>query len=319
MASLTIKGQPEWRENVPSELLPVAEDLLNYLLQVPVMIPTACPWCERREFIKRDPRLYECHHCKRRFTPWTGTPFANCRHQESWATYGMLRLSGLMPLQAGRRSGLSHGAHEYRESVIESLIIERWPALLNCWRGFTGNQKPKPLRTAPFASKEEAEAHHNHEYVQCLECGKLYSSVGIHIRTHGMTPREYREKWQIMRKIPISGFSKRRIHSASVKNQIAIGNLDPLELAAAMHDANAKNGRKKPFGTKYIAEMHANRLREKRLWEQSPAIKTHDDGLRQQAVIRMKARKESGEKVKDIAAEFGVRYQTLYAWLKKYG
>lgn len=319
MANLTIKDQPEWRENVPSDLLPAAEDLLGYLLQVPVMIPTACPWCGSDEYIQRDPRLYGCRWCKRSFTPWTGTPFANCRHQESWATYGMLRLSGLMPSEAGGRSGLSHGAYEYREGVIESLIIERWPELLSCWRGFTGNRKPKPLRSTPFKNQKEAEEHHNHEYVQCLECGKLYASVGIHIRTHGMTPGEYREKWQIMRKIPLAGFSKRRKHSAFVKRQIALGNMNPLELAAAMRDANERNGRKKPFRTKYTAQMHTDRLKAQRVWEQSPAIKTFDEECRRKAIIRMKARKESGERVRDIAAEFGVGYQTLYTWLKKYG
>lgn len=274
----------------------------------------------RKNFVLRDPRLYECRNCKRRFTPWTGTPFANCRHQDSWSAYAVLRLAGLLPGKAGDTAGLSHGAQTYREEVLEDLIVRRWPLLLACWRGFVGNQKPVPLRTTPFSSKEEAEAHHNHEYVQCLECGKLFSSVGTHVRmAHDMTAMEYREKWQIMKKIPISGFAKRRQHSEFIRKQIEVGNVDPVALVQAMHEANAQNGRKKPFVTKYIAEMHTKRLQAQRLWEQSPAIKMLDENTRLAAVARMQARKETGEKVKDIALELSVACQTLYSWLKKYG
>lgn len=309
-----------WRENVPAALYAEADAFLGFLRLIPVMKPVCCPWCAAKNFILRDPRLYECRNCKKRFTPWTGTPFANCRHQDSWAAYAVLRLAGLLPGQAGETAGLSHGAQAYREDVLEKLITRRWPLLSDCWRGFVGNQKPVPLRTTPFSSKEEAEAHHNHEYVQCLECGKLFSSVGTHARlAHNMTALEYREKWQIMKKIPISGFAKRRQHSEFIRQKIASGEVDPMALAQAMHEANVLNGRKKPFGTKYIAEMHTRRLQSQRLWEQSPAIKIVSESIRLSAVARMQARKKTGEKVRDIALELGVACQTLYSWLHKYG
>lgn len=309
MANILISNS--WRENVPVDLHAEADAFLGFLRLISVMKPVCCPWCTAKNFILRDPRLYECRSCKKRFTPWTGTPFANCRHQDSWAAYAVLRLAGLLPGKAGDMVGLSHGAQAYREEVLEDLIARRWPLLLECWRGFVGNQKPVPLRTTPFSSKEEAEAHHNHEYVQCLECGKLFSSVGTHVRlAHDMTAMEYREKWQIMKKIPISGFSKRRLYSEFIRQKIASGEVDPMALAKAMQEANALNGRKKPFGTAYIAEMHTKRLQSQRLWEQSPAIKIVDVSTRLAAVARMQARRESGEKVKDIALELGVLVAT---------
>ncbi|OMQ27328.1 hypothetical protein [Serratia oryzae] len=60
----------------------------------------------------------------------SGTPFANCRHQEKWPVYAAYRLAGYVNYHAAQLSGLSTSTSQYRESVIRQLLSERWPALL---------------------------------------------------------------------------------------------------------------------------------------------------------------------------------------------
>ncbi|MCX8965999.1 hypothetical protein EHW66_13660 [Erwinia psidii] len=309
-----------WRNRLPPELHVDAEALLVFLRSVPDMKPEHCPLCGGAKLIQRDPRLYECRECRRRFTPWTGTPFANSRHPESWATYAEARLCGMTAGKAYGIAGLSHGAGEHRESVISQIISKRWPRLVRCWNGPGGaDLQVTSLRDTPFTSKEEAWAHHNHEYVQCLECGKMFASLEPHLRgRHGMRALEYREKWQIMQQIPISGLAKRRLHSASIKEKIASGQVEPLVLAAAMNEACRKNGRKKPFVTAYMAELHRDRLQKQQPWLQSPAIKTVDEDIQRQAALRMHLRHQNDERVETIAEEFGVVKQTLYVWMKRW-
>lgn len=308
--------------NLPVHMHATALELIDCLTKIPTMKPEKCPWCASLKITQYPsaPRMYHCQACHRRFTPWTGTPFANCRHQDRWGLYARARLSGLRLHQAGQVSKLSHGACEYREGVIEAMIADRWPSLMPWWLGLMSHDREKtaPLRTTPFTSKEEAWAHHNHEYIQCLECGKIYSSLNVHLQhAHSMSAMEYREKWQIMKQIPLAGFANRRSHSDAINEKIRNGEVDPLALAVAMQEACRLNGRKRPFNPDYIGKMHGNRLKAQKLWEQSPAIKTVDVATRQHAVLRMKQRYQTGEKVKDIAHDTGVAVQTLYAWLKR--
>ncbi|MBM1020213.1 hypothetical protein EIC82_03880 [Enterobacter sp. A11] len=315
--------QEDWLAILPRQLQPDAIALVRYLKGIPAMKPVGCPWCDSLNITgyPSDPRMYHCRDCDRRFTAWTGTPFANCRHQERWTLYARARLSGLRQHQVGQLTGLSHGACEYRQAVIETLIAERWPPLMPWWLGQISRDraKPAPLRTGPFISKEEVWAHHNHEYVQCLECGKIYSSLNRHLNhAHSMSTMEYREKWQIMKQIPLAGFANRRSHSDSINEKIRNGDVDPLALAAAMQEANRLNGRAKPFNPEYIGRMHGDRLKAQKLWEQSPAIKTTDSAIRERALRRARQRHDTGEKMKDIAREAGVVVQTLYIWLKRW-
>jgi transposase-like protein len=320
---MTIDVQGYWQTIVPQMLHAEASQLLAYLQSVPEMKPQQCPWCDRQYFshYPSDDNGYYCRDCGRRFNAWTGTPFSNCRHQALWGQYAHARLTGSGMHKAGQLTRLSHGACEYREKVIQQLIVERWPTLTGWWLGQLdrSSKTTVPLRTIPFASKEEALAHHNHEYIQCLECGKLFSFLGTHLRkAHEMPAMVYREKWQIMKQIPLSGLANRRGHSRSISDKIRLGDVDPMALAALMHEANQAKKRKRPFNTRYIGEMHRQRLKTQKLWEQSPAIKTTDRAIREQAVSRARQRNVSGEKMKDIARDAGVVVQTLYVWLKRW-
>lgn len=169
--------------------------------------------------------------------------------QERWAIYAAVRLYGHIPSQAVELTHLPHATCELRDRVIKQLIKEHWPALADWLNGYVDRSgiyhRSKPLRSMPFTSKEEAWDHHNHEYVQCLECGKIFSSLNIHLQTaHALSAQQYREKWQIMKQIPLAGFAKRGKHSASIKAKIARDDVDSMVLVAAMQEANRINGKK---------------------------------------------------------------------------
>ncbi|KFK92271.1 hypothetical protein IV04_07645 [Serratia sp. Ag1] len=107
----------------------------------------------------------------------------------------------------------------------------------------------------------------------------MFSALGAHLRiTHGMSAMEYREKWQILKKIPLSGFANRRRHRDYINHQIAIGAVDPYELAGLMQEANRQKPKAKLFKTRYDLE-----------------------GSRQS----MLERHQTGESAKSIAKGFG--------------
>ena len=296
---------------------------MTYLGSVQNMVPQLCPRCNSQDIRKHlsGKRLYRCRSCCRSFTPWTGTPFANCRRQELWDKYARARIGGGTLRGVGKLFALSPDACKYREVIIRSLLNERWPELGNWWLQMTGLRINSALavRTTPFASKEEAWEHHNHEYVQCLECGKMFSFLGAHLhKAHQMSARQYREKWQIMQKIPLAGLANRRAHSSAIKAKIADGDIVPLDQVAIMLEKNRLNKRNKPFNPDYILQEYENSLTSKRLWEQSSAIRCIDKSVQQQAAIRMQLRRTSGESVQSIAESFGVSKQTIYVWARRW-
>ena len=55
------------------------------------------------------------------------------------------------------------------------------------------------------------------EYIICLECGQEFISLKRHIsKAHGLSPDEYRKRWQLARKYPMSAphYSARRTEIA---------------------------------------------------------------------------------------------------------
>ncbi|MEF3097850.1 helix-turn-helix protein [Raoultella ornithinolytica] len=313
----------QWKRKVPELLHFQFEQLMDYLGSIPNLVPQNCPRCHSPEFRQHHSvkRLYKCNNCCRSFTPWTYTPFANCRRHDLWAKYVHARVDGLTFRDIGKHFSLSSDACKYRELIVISLLKERWPELCDWWLQMAGIRinSPPVLRTTPFSNKEEAWEHHNHEYVQCLERGKMYSFLGTHLhKTHHMSARQYREKWQIMQKIPLAGLANRRAHSLAIKEKIINGDIVPLEQVAMMLETNRRVKRNQPFNPNYILQEYENDLKSKRLWELSPAIKCIDQSIQQQAAIRMKLRGISGESVQSIAEAFGVSKQTIYVWVRRW-
>lgn len=311
----------EYHASLPLKLYPAADALIEYLIRAPFDEPDACPWCQSHQFFSYPAdKIYRCKACKRGFAKVTGTPFANCRYLEKWAAYARFRLGGHTVNQAGELSGLSHGAAEHREKMIGQILTERWPDLLFWWNGLrqlTADGRPAPLRTTPFTSLEEARAHHEHEYIQCLECGKMFSQLSGHLITiHEMTALAYRHKWQIMKQVPLAGLGCRQKHSSSIKEKIASGEVDPLALAALMQEANRERPKKKPFKTQYELETSRQSMLERQPWHISPAIKMVDEETKRKAVELMNNR-GPGVSIKAVAKELGMWPSVLYKWRKQ--
>lgn len=147
----------------------------------------------------------------------------------------------------------------------------------------------------------------------------MFSALGAHLRiTHGMNAMEYREKWQILKKIPLSGFANRRRHRDYINHQIAIGAVDPYELAGLMQEANRQKPKAKPFKTRYDLEGSRQSMLERQPWHISPAIKIADDSVKRAAAHRMQQRHLTGESAKSIAKEFGVWPSTVYDWERQF-
>ncbi len=311
----------EYHPSLPPALTQAANALIDYLAHAPFTAPAQCPWCASRHFLSYPKeRRYRCKGCQRAFTPVTNTLFAHCRHQEKWAAYARYRLAGQAMYQASMLCGLSHGAGEYREKVIVQILGKRWPALLPWWSGLrqlSPDGRPAPLRTTPFINLDEARAHHDHEYIQCLECGKLYAQLSIHLlRVHEMSTSTYREKWQIMKQIPLAGLGCRRKHRDHIRGQIASGEVDPHVLAALMQEANRLSPKKKPFKTLYERESSRQSMLERQPWHISPAIKVADEATKRKAVERVNNR-APGETIKSVAKELGIWPGTLWSWRKQ--
>jgi len=71
------------------------------------------------------------------------------------------------------------------------------------------------------------------------------------------------------------------------------------------------------FGAK-AHQAHAL-LMERKIWHLSPVVKTAPAELKARAFQRMNSRLDSGEQVKDIAADLRVSSSALYRWVKEAG
>ncbi len=76
---------------------------------------------------------------------------------------------------------------------------------------------------APPAPAVPIDASVAKDAVTCLECGKGFKTLKRHLSTeHGMTPAEYRARWQLSKEYPLvaPSYSKRR---AATAKKIGLG------------------------------------------------------------------------------------------------
>ncbi|EOT1776886.1 hypothetical protein ACNI1R_005014 [Escherichia coli] len=76
-----------------------------------------------------------------------------------------------------------------------------------------------------------------------------------------------------------------------------------------------KNAPERATSTRLHKVAAANVARVHQIWKHSPVVKVVPDTLRDEAVQRMTARKVTGEKVKDIAADLNLSVGCLYKWV----
>ncbi len=46
-----------------------------------------------------------------------------------------------------------------------------------------------------FKTIEEVKAYYSGDKIECLECGRMFRALGQHLKTHSITPDEYKEKY----------------------------------------------------------------------------------------------------------------------------
>ena len=76
---------------------------------------------------------------------------------------------------------------------------------------------------APPSPAVPIDASVSNDAVTCLDCGKAFKTLKRHIATeHGMTPVEYRARWQLSKDYPLvaPSYSKRR---AATAKKIGLG------------------------------------------------------------------------------------------------
>ena len=70
------------------------------------------------------------------------------------------------------------------------------------------------MSTSKFNDQDAIDKYLSSEKIQCLECKKWFRSLGSHLtRVHGMTCNDYRDKYELPRKTPLSGLSTRQMLS----------------------------------------------------------------------------------------------------------
>lgn len=178
----------------------------------------------------------------------------------------------------------------------------------------------KKERDNPFETREEVLAYHQREKIPCLECGKLLVFLPRHIWfVHGMHADEYREKWNIPKHIALAGISYLTKRSQYMKSRIEKGELDPVAQIAMMREKMNTLKSDPEWCNRPSSKLKKQYTRQdifvNRIWEKSPAIKVVSIELKEKAIERMKKRKETSEKVEDIAADLNISVSRLYHWL----
>ncbi|EOX7369714.1 hypothetical protein ACU79Q_005285 [Klebsiella pneumoniae] len=114
----------------------------------------------------------------------------------------------------------------------------------------------------------------------------------------------------------------KKFHNAEWRNFLGFpltppirrGEIRPADQLALMAEGR-KNAPERATSTRLHKVAAANVARVHQIWKHSPVVKVVPDTLRDEAVQRMTARKVTGEKVKDIAADLNLSVGCLYKWV----
>ncbi|EAC2143759.1 transcriptional regulator [Salmonella enterica subsp. enterica] len=179
----------------------------------------------------------------------------------------------------------------------------------------------KKERNTPFETREEVLAYHHREKIPCLECGKLLIFLPRHIWfVHGLRTNEYREKWNIPKHIALAGISYLEKRSQYMKERIEKGKLDPIEQIAMMRAKRAQLTLDPEWRNRPVSELKKQYARRyifmNKIWKKSPVVKKVSTELKAEAIRRMKIRKFTEEKVKDISVDLNISTSRLYHWVK---
>jgi hypothetical protein len=124
-------------------------------------------------------------------------------------------------------------------------------------------------------SKADVEAYLNHDKIKCLECGKLYSFLPVHInRMHQLTAEAYRLKHNLPAGTPLAGLSYRQVQRDKLNRMIKDGVITYDHLPQAVENAM---GAKRANRTSYDLEAQA-RIAKNIVHERLPGGAKRADG-----------------------------------------
>ncbi len=97
------------------------------------------------------------------------------------------------------------------------------------------------MRKTPFKTNKELDAYFSGDEIQCLECEKSFRNLGKHVRSHGYSPDEYRDRWAIPRGRALAGQSTRKTLSSQMHDYRERGLIDNEHLAEAAKNIDYSN------------------------------------------------------------------------------
>ncbi|MCG9761698.1 MucR family transcriptional regulator [Pseudoalteromonas sp. Isolate6] len=90
-----------------------------------------------------------------------------------------------------------------------------------------------PKTAKKFNTLAEVDAYLSAKKLQCLECGKSFVMLGKHLKSHGMTPKQYKLKWGIPQERGLAGVEYRQAHSDKLSAMREEGKINHDHLADA--------------------------------------------------------------------------------------
>ncbi|HCZ9102100.1 TPA: MucR family transcriptional regulator [Klebsiella michiganensis] len=94
-----------------------------------------------------------------------------------------------------------------------------------------------------MTSRSDALAYISGDKIECLKCGKKFQVLGRHLKKiHGMTPAEYRDRFNIPSETPLAGAAYRQFHRDKMSRMISEGVVTHWHLSDAIKKA-ASSGR----------------------------------------------------------------------------
>jgi predicted transcriptional regulator len=129
---------------------------------------------------------------------------------------------------------------------IESLLIKTHNALFKMHQAekdgrpvpFDGPEQEQTGAASAFPERLDPRSSIQEEKVICLECGVEFRQLTAnHLKTHGLTPREYKRKWGFPLKQPLAARVLTKLRSRSAKKRGL-----PQKLQQYLDDQRLKKG-----------------------------------------------------------------------------
>ena len=115
------------------------------------------------------------------------------------------------------------GRNQMASAELPDMIRSVFSTLSSLASGDAGSSAEAATPSAPLVPAVPIDTSVGKDAITCLDCGKGFKTLKRHISTsHGMSPAEYRDRWQLSKDYPLvaPAYSNRR--SATAK-KIGLG------------------------------------------------------------------------------------------------